>query len=469
MLAFLLVVGLSFYFIASMLTGLVSDYLFEQRIRQDSLSVEKLATTLAPFFSSADTDALQESIVSEGGDMGGRLLLTDAEGKVQLDSYAALLGVRLELPQVVAALTQSTGSAYGIHPLTDATGPADEAPGNYVSVCAAPMVRGSKTIGTVVLVSSVQELMISLGGVQRQMLTAFAAVAAVAMIAALIFSRVLTGPIARLTKTIQRMGKGDLSARVQVKGSGEMRALAQAYNAMAEKLESLDQSRNQFVSNASHELKTPMTTLKIMLQSLIAQPDMPAELRTEFMQDMDHEIDRLTGIVNDLLTLTRMDSHAMTLKLGSLDLCELAQSTLRRLEPMAEQRGQRLTADLSESLLLTADGAKLEQVMYNLVENAVKYTPEGGHIHVAVFRTGKQAVFAVTDDGPGIPAEDQPHIFDRFYRVDKARSRETGGTGLGLSIVKQIVALHHGTVTVESQEGAGSTFRVELPMEVKGE
>ena len=107
--------------------------------------------------------------------------------------------------------------------------------------------------------------------------------------------------------------------------------------------------------------------------------------------------------------------------------------------------------------------------MYNLVENAVKYTPEGGHIHVAVFRMGKQAVFAVTDDGPGIPAEDQPHIFDRFYRVDKARSRETGGTGLGLSIVKQIVALHHGTVTVESQEGAGSTFRVELPMEVKGE
>ena len=107
-----------------MLTGLVSDYLFEQRIRQDSLSVEKLATTLAPFFSSADTDALQESIVSEGGDMGGRLLLTDAEGKVQLDSYAALLGVRLELPQVVAALTQSTGSAYGIHPLTDATGSA---------------------------------------------------------------------------------------------------------------------------------------------------------------------------------------------------------------------------------------------------------------------------------------------------------------------------------------------------------
>lgn len=127
---------------------------------------------------------------------------------MQLDSYAALLGVRLERPQVVAALTQSTGSAYGIHPLTDATGPADEAPGNYVSVCAAPMVRGSKTIGTVVLVSSVQELMISLGGVQRQMLTAFAAVAAVAMIAALIFSRVLTGPIGTPHQNHPAYGQG---------------------------------------------------------------------------------------------------------------------------------------------------------------------------------------------------------------------------------------------------------------------
>lgn len=468
LLAFLLVVGLSFYTIASLLTGLVSNYLFDQRIRQDSLSVEKLAATLAPFFSSASTVQLQTALENAGGELGGRLLLTDSEGKVQLDSFAVLLGGRLPLPQVAQVLQQPTGSAYGIHRQTAQENLYPEGAAAYVSVCAAPMTDGAgQVLGAVVLVSSVQEMITSLDAVHTRMLTAFAAVAVFAMAAALIFSQVLTVPIARLTRTIQRMGRGDLSARVTVHGSGEMRQLADAYNAMAQQLESLDQSRNQFVSNASHELKTPMTTLKIMLQSLIAQPDMPEELRTEFMQDMDHEIDRLTGIIDDLLTLTRMDSHALTLRPAPMDLAELARDTLRRLLPMAERRGQTLQGDLPETLPMVADGPRLEQVLYNLVENAVKYTPEGGMISLTVQRQGRSAVIAVSDDGPGIPQADQAHIFDRFYRVDKARSRETGGTGLGLSIVRQIVTLHQGVITVDSREGEGSTFRVELPLEVK--
>ena len=467
LLAFLLVVGLSFYSIASQLTGLVSDYLFEQRIRQDSLSVEKLATTLAPFFSRADTDSLQEALLSAGGEMGGRLLLVDGEGKVQLDTYGSLLGVRLQLPQVLSVLLEGVGSDYGIHRLVGDDVPEEEA-AQYVSSCAAPMIgEQGEMLGAVLFISSVQELMTSLESVQTRMLTAFAAVALAAMAAALVFSRVITGPITRLTRTIQRMGRGDLSVRVPVRGSGEMRELASAYNAMAQKLETLDQSRNQFVSNASHELKTPMTSLKIILQTLIAQPDMPAEVRTDFMQDMDHEIDRLTGIIDDLLTLTKTDSHALELHPAPLDLCHLARETMRRLQPMAEQRGQTLTVQLPESLPMVGDSAKLEQVLYNLTENAIKYTTQGGHIAIAALREGRKAVLTVTDDGPGIPTEDLPHIFDRFYRVDKARSRETGGTGLGLSIVRQMVALHQGTVTVESTEGQGSVFRVELPLEVK--
>ena len=150
-----------------------------------------------------------------------------------------------------------------------------------------------------------------------------------------------------------------------------------------------------------------------------------------------------------------------------MDLCQLVQATLRRLKPMAEKRQQEFIATLPDALPMTGDSAKLEQVLYNLVENAVKYSPEGGHIEIAALREGRNAVITVTDDGPGIPAEDLPHIFDRFYRVDKARSRDTGGTGLGLSIVRQIVTLHQGTVTVDSVEGQGSVFRVELPLEVK--
>lgn len=466
LLAFLLVVGLSFYMIASLLTDLVSNYLFEQRIRQDSLSVEKLATTLAPFFSLADTDTLHTKLLSAGGEMGGRLMLVDAEGKVQLDSYGTLLGVRLQLPQILAVLMENAGSDYGIHRASTAApeGDAD----SYISSCAAPMVDDQgNVIGAVLFISSVQELMTSLEGVQSRMLSAFAAVAMAAMAAAMIFSRIITGPISRLTRTIQRMGRGDLSVRVPVRGSGEMRELASAYNTMAQKLETLDQSRNQFVSNASHELKTPMTSLKIMLQTLIAQPEMPAELRVEFMQDMDHEIDRLTGIINDLLTLTKMDSHALELHPAPMDLCQLVQATLRRLRPMAEKRKQTLTASLPDALPMTGDSAKLEQALYNLVDNAVKYSPEGEGIEIAAQREGRNAILTVTDHGPGIPAEDLPHIFDRFYRVDKARSRDTGGTGLGLSIVRQMVALHQGTVAVESVEGKGSVFRVELPLEVK--
>lgn len=452
---------------ASSLTHLVSDYLYQQRIRQDSLSVEKLATTFAPLFQSAQTEALQEALNTSAGEMGGRLMIIDLDGKVQFDSFARLCGVRLELPEVLAILTGGEASAYGIHRLSagDALPRADH--GDYAAYCAAGMVGTRGRLGVVLFVSPVQELMDSFAMVQRRLAAVFLMVAAAALIAALIFSRVITSPISALARTIQKMGRGDLSARVKVRGSGELRDLAVSYNAMAEQIESLDKSRNQFVSNASHELKTPLTTMKILLESLIYQPDMPAELRAEFMQDMNHEIDRLTGIITDLLTLTQMDNHRMELHPAPMDLSDLAEETLRLLLPAAEKRGQTLKGSLPAACPITADRSKLGQVIYNLVENALKYTPEGGDVLVSLQINGKEAVLSVQDNGIGIPEADQPHIFERFYRVDKARSRETGGTGLGLSIVRQLVTLHGGTIAVDSTPGKGSVFTVRLPLSAK--
>ena len=263
------------------------------------------------------------------------------------------------------------------------------------------------------------------------------------------------------------MGKGDLTARVNVRTSGELKELAESYNAMAEQIEHLDKSRSQFVANASHELKTPLATMKLLLENMLYQPDMPQELRTEFMQDINHEIDRLSGIITDLLTLTQMDSHSSPLRVTKVDLSALTEETVHTLQIAAEQKGQTLTADIAPGITLDGDSGKLMQIFYNLTDNAIKYTPENGHIAVRLAQSGANVLFAVTDDGIGIPEEDQKHIFERFYRVDKARSRATGGTGLGLSIVRQLAAMHGGTVSVSSQPGQGATFTVTLPMDAK--
>lgn len=449
---------------ASSLTNLVSDYLYEQRIREDSLSVEKLAATAAPLFASARTTALNDTIVTASGDMGGRILLVDADGKVQADSYALLTGTRLQLPEVLAILTGGENSAWGVHSLEESTLESD--PSQYVAVTSAALNLNGRT-GALVFISPVQEMVESLSQVQRQLITVFLLVAVIALTVALIFSQVITRPISSLNATIRKMAKGDLSVRTKVRGSGELRELAESYNAMAAKLESIDQSRSQFVSNASHELKTPMATMKILLETMMYQPDMPGELRAEFMQDMNHEIDRLTSIITDLLTLTQGDDHAATLNLEEVDVSALAEETLRRLHATAEQRSLELQENIQPGCVLQADRSKLGQIIYNLTENALKYTPDGGHVSVRLYVTGGELLLEVEDDGVGIPKEDQAHIFDRFYRVDKARSRETGGTGLGLSIVRQMVTLHGGAITVDSEPGKGSLFTVRLPLKRK--
>jgi signal transduction histidine kinase len=204
--------------------------------------------------------------------------------------------------------------------------------------------------------------------------------------------------------------------------------------------------------------------MKIMLESMIYQPDMPADVRADFMKDINHEIDRLTGIVTDLLVLTRMDNRD-EMKRDTVNMSELTQETIHMLTPAAEQNSQTLTEDIQDNLLLYGDRSKLGQILYNLTDIAIKYTPEKGTVHVSLKQENGCIIWRVKDNGIGIPADDQEHIFERFYRVDKARGRETGGTGLGLSIVKQMVKMHGGTISVYSEPGQGSEFTVMFPQE----
>ena len=456
---------------AGSLSGMVGDYLFEQRIRADRSQMEALATRIAPSLYRSDAAALQEQLSAAGGELGGRVLLLDQYGKVQLDSYGEMYGARLQYPEVVNILVRGQSGDYGVHAL-DSGEQLDtsrllfmrRSNTAWVGYCTAGVVHASDVIGVLLLVSPVQEMMQNLYQLQDQMILIFLLIAGAALLSALIFSRVITNPIAGLMRGIQRMAKGDFSARVKLKSSGEMKQLAMAFNSMSEKLETLDQSRNQFVSNASHELKTPLATMKIMIESLIYQPDMDRDLRTEFMTDINSEIDRLSNIVSDLLTLVQMDSHNVKLTRENLSIATLVKENAHRLQPIADQKTQQILLSLSDPCDIYADKSKLNQVIYNLMENAVKYTQAGGLIRVSLSRQGRDAHLVVSDNGPGIPKENLPHIFDRFYRVDKARSREKGGTGLGLSIVHQLVLLHGGAIRVESEEGKGASFIVDLPL-----
>jgi len=251
-----------------------------------------------------------------------------------------------------------------------------------------------------------------------------------------------------------------------VRGRNEFANLAKAFNSMSERLEQLDKSRSQFVSNASHELKTPLSTMKILIETLLYQDPMDPGMAKEFMTDVNKEIDRLNRIVSDLLTLVNIDS-GIKMNMEDLDIGTLLQEQVKRLAPLARENGIELDCVANQALEVNGDALKLQQVVYNIIDNAIKYTPRGGEVHCTLVRSGKKAVIRVSDTGVGIPAEDLPHIFDRFYRVDKARSRETGGTGLGLSIVKQFVLLHGGTINAESTVGKGTTFVIELPLAAK--
>ena len=415
---------------------------------------------------------LQEMLEQYAGEMGGRLMVLDDGGKVQFDSFSELNGKRMELPEVASILLGERVVDYGVHGFDPNRGVTvfsylsaqDGLEDDWVSYCAAALSDQGQIVGVLLFSSSVGDLMESLLALQKNMIIYFLIAAGVAMIIALILSRFITRPLDRLTRGIQRMGRGDLSVRVPVKGGGELRKLAETFNTMSEKLERLDKSRNQFVSNASHELKTPLSTMKILLENIIYQPDMNNNLRTEFLTDVNSEIDRLNLIISDLLTLVSMDTKAMRLRLETFKLADVCREVVQRLSIVAQQKHQEIKVSLSDGCEMHADHAKLTQAVYNILDNAIKYTPPGGVIRMRLIRSGRNAVLTIADNGPGIPKEDQAHIFDRFYRVDKARSRDTGGTGLGLSIVHQFVLMHGGNVSVDSTEGSGTTFTIELPM-----
>lgn len=300
---------------------------------------------------------------------------------------------------------------------------------------------------------------------ERFMTYAVDIVFTVMLLVALGYAVAISRPLRKLAESIHGITSGYMDKRLdETKGLGEICLISTEVNKMLERLKTLDDSRQEFVSNVSHELKTPITSIKVLADSLNGQENVPIELYQEFMHDIVEEIDRESQIINDLLSLVRMDKTAAELNLAPQNMNELVERVLKRLKPIAEEKNIELVLESFRPVVAEIDEVKMTQVVTNLVENGIKYNVANGWVRVSVNADHKFFYLTVADSGIGIPDDSRDKIFERFYRVDKARSRQTGGTGLGLAITKTVILMHKGAIRVYSKEGEGSTFTVRIPL-----
>ena len=274
----------------------------------------------------------------------------------------------------------------------------------------------------------------------------------------------LVRPLKRMSNSLEEMSRGYSEEDLHENAYNETVQMSEAFNRLKNRYKILDESREEFVANVSHELKTPLTSMKVLSDSLLMQPDAPVEIYQEFMQDLSEEIERENKIINDLLALVKLDKSGANLMIQSQNINEMVERILKRLQPIAERDNIELVFESYRPVVAEVDEMKLSLAITNLVENAIKYNKENGWVHVDLNADHKYFYLKVTDSGIGIPPEETEHIFERFYRVDKSHSKEIGGTGLGLAIARNAVILHRGAIKVHSELGEETTFNVRIPL-----
>ena len=292
------------------------------------------------------------------------------------------------------------------------------------------------------------------------LLSAFILVLLISVLA----SYLIVKPIRKITTSIQEVSEGYEEHLLHVDTYWETKLLSQEFNKMLGRLKLIDDSRQEFVSNVSHELKTPLTSMKVLAESLLSMEEVPVDIYREFMDDIAKEIDRENDIINDLLTLVKTDRRSTSLTLTHVNVNELIEGVLKRLQPIADKN--RITLELQQQppIIAEIDQVKMTLAITNLVENGIKYNHPDGNVEINLNQDSKNFYIQVKDSGMGIALDDQPYIFERFFRVDKSHSKEIEGTGLGLSITHNAVIIHHGTIKIHSEEGKGSTFIITLPL-----
>ena len=383
---------------------------------------------------------------------GGRILIVDRDFKIVKDTYHVDEGKTLVSPKIIRSFKKGE--------------PTDYQRKGQVIEFAVPVRSADvpQIQGAMLVTISCSEITATMMELNYQGLLLIAVIVVLSVFLGYILATVLVKPLARVTKSIEDLTDGYQNDEISVPDYTETELITDAFNKMLARMKVLDESRSEFVSNVSHELKTPMTSMKVLADSLVGQQGVPEELYQEFLQDITAEIDRENRIITDLLSLVKMDKKTADLSIQHMDINQLLEDILKRLRPIADKRSIDLILDSFRPVEADVDEIKFTSAISNLVENAIKYNVDDGWVRVSIDADQKYFYVTVADSGMGIPEDSLERIFERFYRVDKSHSREIGGTGLGLAITRSTIAMHHGVIKVFSREGEGTTFSVRIPL-----
>lgn len=429
------------------------DLLFESKCS----TMQNQASLIASSLSSLNTlhsDEVQKvmELLDEAG--VARVIVTDEEARIVYDSVdgPSSRGRFVLFSEVILALE---GNNVFTARLRD---------GALTGKACVPVVMRGSIIGTVYLYEYDAEQAALVTDLQNTLERISGAVIAAALLLAVILSMLMTGRIRTILSAMRSLGEGDYRARANVRGKDALEQLSREINVLADRLQQTETMRQRFVSDASHELKTPLAAITLLADSIVQTDDMPMPTVREFVYDIGREAERLRRVTQRLLELTRLHNPS-EVKQERVDLQRVTEEALKMLRPLAQERDVKLESRLDPGCVVMADADDLHQVIFNLVENAIKYNVAGGQVLVLLFPMEEEAYLLVDDTGIGIPEEKLPHIFDRFYRVDESRTGgDEGSSGLGLSIVKETVEKHGGRVSAQRRENGGMRFSVCLPM-----
>lgn len=399
----------------------------------------------------------------------GRVLIVDQNFKIIKDTYGISEGKIIVSEEIIKGFKGESIANYDDEnhfiemttPIIDSTEDKalDEVKKKPEAVSPQESIKG------VMLVSvSTESIMDSLDILGRKALILFFTMFSLVFVVAVACTTGLTVPFKRLTQAVTEVNEGFTTEIVSERGYSETELIVDTFNQILSRMKVLDDSRQEFVSNVSHELKTPITSMKVLADSLIMQDNLPIEIYQEFMLDIAAEVERENKIINDLLSLVRMDRKSADLNIEAIHINDLLELIMKRLRPIANQKNITLEYESIRPVTADVDEVKLTLGLSNLVENAIKYNKEEGWVKVILDADHQFFTVAVEDSGVGIAEEEIEHIFERFYRVDKSHSREIGGTGLGLSLTRSAILMHRGAIKVTSQLGEGTTFLVKIPL-----